>query len=223
MYKVVLALIESGARFQILAESLINDESKIWHPVDSFKMFSFEALVLLSSIASFLLIHWVGKDGDCWDFHTCNNLIWALIWLTDDILVFRKISLVGILSNNVFPFRNLANLFWATWIEPSRFWTVSSFFNLTFPRSWIPYLIFDWYRLSAIFFSLSLLMKLSSLLMRYSLELSDEISLLMWDSHFWSSSRMTPRSLVLDSWVTTWLPIVIVIGELENWMCLSRN
>ena len=51
MYKVVLALIESGARFQILAESLIKDESKIWQPVDSFSMFSLEALVLLSSIA----------------------------------------------------------------------------------------------------------------------------------------------------------------------------
>ena len=41
MYKVVLALIESGDRFQILAESLINDESKIWHPVDSFKWLQF--------------------------------------------------------------------------------------------------------------------------------------------------------------------------------------
>ena len=95
-----------------------------------------------------------------------------------------------------FPFKNLANLFCATWMVPSNFCVGSSFFVLTPPRSWMPYLIFDLYRLSATFLSLPLLMKLFSLLMRYNLELRDAINLSMWVHHFWSSSSITPRSLV---------------------------
>ena len=59
-YTVLLNLMHSGALFQILAASLINVEVKIFPPCASFSRFVSAALVLLSGLVSFLLVHFVG-------------------------------------------------------------------------------------------------------------------------------------------------------------------
>ena len=34
--------------------------------------------------------HCIGYDSDCWDFHTCSNLVWAFNWFTDGIFSILK-------------------------------------------------------------------------------------------------------------------------------------
>ena len=64
-YNEVLVLIDSGARFQILAASHMNVEVRILPPESSVSLLACEDLVLLFSIASLLLCHWIGKVGEC--------------------------------------------------------------------------------------------------------------------------------------------------------------
>ena len=72
---VALDLMNSGTRFHILAESLMNVEFNIWHPNVSFNKFSLEPLVLLSWADSFRLIHFIGYVSECWDFQISNSFI----------------------------------------------------------------------------------------------------------------------------------------------------
>ena len=59
-YTVLLNLMISGALFQSLAASFTNVEVKIFPPCASFRRFASAALVLLSWLVSFLLVHFVG-------------------------------------------------------------------------------------------------------------------------------------------------------------------
>ena len=130
------SLIVIGARFQILAASLIKHCvcSFDWPSMISSGLFDDFRPILF--IVSSLEAHFSGYASSCWDFQTSNNFVWAFIWFTDRILVSLKITFVLILSNKVEPCTNLANLFWVSCRHSSRVSTGSDSLTLTFPMSW---------------------------------------------------------------------------------------
>ena len=103
----------------------------------------FEDLSPTLFISSLRLGHWIGYPGMLIDFQTSNNLICALSWLIDNRLVSLNIVLVFILSNNVEPCKNLANLFWVIWRLSKRASVGSLSICLTLPNNCSPYLIFE--------------------------------------------------------------------------------
>ena len=99
---------------QILAASFTKVEFRMLHPWALFNWLESADLVLLFCMTSFLLDHLSGCWSESWDFHTSNSLICALIWFTGGNFSSLNICLVGILFISLFPFKNLASLFWAT-------------------------------------------------------------------------------------------------------------
>ena len=76
-------------------------------------------------------------------FHTCCNLICALIWLTESTLNFCRRDAVEILSLIFEPFRHLSSLFCISCISFRSAHRGSEIDMRTRPSSWSPYRILE--------------------------------------------------------------------------------
>ena len=103
------------AKFQALIPSLMKvffeSSEKLWTGSISFDI----DLIDLTFGPISLLTRLKGWSSSFTAFHISDSFIWALIWLTDNILNFASIDAVLILSLILVPFRRRSILFWCNW------------------------------------------------------------------------------------------------------------
>ena len=126
-------------------------------------------------------------------------------------------------SFNFTLFKNLTSLFCIFWIHFNSSFCTSSLFSLVFPRSYIPYRIFDVKRLSAILDKAHLFTELLSLLIRYRRWFKEESMPplpLICSCHFKLSWNVIPRSF---AWFCLWIIVLpILMSVSASFSCLLR-
>ena len=150
-------------------------------------------------------------------FHISVSLIWALIWLTESMLCLSSIDLMLILSLIFEEFSNLSSLFWLFCNCSIPLVCTSSSFHLIWLISCRPYQILEVNRPSLIFLRPSLFREFFTLLIRNILCLNEDIIPpfpVIWETHFWLSSKVMPSSFACFSCVSSSCPSLMVIGSL---------
>ena len=108
---VVQSLTVSGAMFQMLAACIANDVLFEWDlgtlrfPLSSARVLT-EPFVEMGLSSS-------SRDSECplRIFHVSRSVLWMSIWLTDGIPVCSRRTMLGTLSDSLFPVINLLMLF----------------------------------------------------------------------------------------------------------------
>ena len=140
-----------GALFHALMPSLINvcfeSSEKLRTERTSFVI----DLIDLRSEPDSLLEMLNGWSLSFTAFHISDNLIWAFIWFTDNMLNFVRMLAVLIRSLILDPFSSLNILFCESWRSFSSLGVESESSQRIFTHNWRPYRIFELNRLSAIF------------------------------------------------------------------------